>query len=243
MDTNVKIIIIVAAVFVLLLAIVLSSRSRIKRVYKKYLTVGNKHDLTGSQFASVAIRSLKLDEVKLGVTDGELVDAYSPKSKMLIMSRAVCNTASLASITIVAHELGHACQHKNNSPLFFTCILFGKLSRFLNHFVLPLILAGIVLLIVQAPVLTTGLIVLYVALGIFLFNLLTKILNIPLEYNASHRALKFLKENDFVTSSDYGKAKKLLRIAAQTYIASLFDGIIIFGNKLSNLFYRRHPKK
>jgi len=63
MDTNVKIILIVVAVFVLLFAIVLSSRSRIKRIYRKYLHVGNKNDLTGSQFASLAIRNLKLDGV------------------------------------------------------------------------------------------------------------------------------------------------------------------------------------
>lgn len=240
MDTNVKIILIVVAVFVVLLAIVLSSRSRIKRVYRKYLHVGNKNDLTGSQFASISIRNLKLNNVTLGVTDGELVDAYSPKRRMLIMSRAVCDTASLASITIVAHELGHAVQHSRNSVLFFMCMLFGKLSKFLNHFVIPLLIASVVLLIVQAPVLTTGLIVLYVALGIFGFNILTKILNIPLEYDASRRALKYLKEFNFVSNTDYGKAKKLLRIAAQTYIASLFDGFIIFGRKLSRLFYRKH---
>ena len=202
--------------------------------------VGNLNDLTGSQFASISIRNLKLNNVSLGVTDGELVDAYSPKRRMLIMSRAVCDMASLASITIVAHELGHAPQHHRNSPLFFVCMLFGKLSRFLNHFIIPLIIASVVLLIVQAPVLTTGLIVLYVAAGIFGFNILTKILNIPLEYDASRRALKYLKEFNFVSNSDYGKAKKLLGVAAQTYIASLFDGFIIFGRKLSRLFYRKH---
>ncbi len=240
MDTNVKIILIVVAVFVILFAIVLSSRSRIKRIYRKYLHVGNKNDLTGSQFASLAIRNLKLENVSLGVTDGELVDAYSPKRRMLIMSRAVCDTASLASITIVAHELGHAVQHKRNSPLFFMCMLFGKLTKFLNHFIIPLIIASIVLLIVKAPDLTIGLTILYVALGIFGFNILTKILNIPLEYDASHKALKYLKEFNFVSNSDYGKAKKLLGVAAQTYIASLFDGVIIFGRRLGNLFYKKH---
>lgn len=239
MDTHVKIILIIVAVLVFLLAVVLSSRSRINRIYRKYLHVGNKNNLTGSQFANISLDYLKLDNVSLGVADGELIDAYSPKKRMLIMSRAICDTASIASIAIVAHELGHAVQHKNNSPLFFACMLFGRIARFLNHFFIPLIITSIALLIIKAPFLETGLNVLYAAAGIFGFNIFTKILNIPLEYNASRRALKYLKEYNFVSNSDYGKAKKLLNVAAQTYIASLFDGFIIFGRKLRRLFYNK----
>jgi Zn-dependent membrane protease YugP len=239
MTTELKIILIVAVVLIVLLAIVLSSRSRIKKIFKKYLEVDNKHDLTGAQFASASLQYLNLEEVKLAVKDGELIDAYYPKQRTLLMSRDVCDKASIASIAIVAHELGHAVQHKEGTPLYFICALFGKLAKFFNKFFIPLIIASVVMMIVKAPDLSIGLILLYVALGIFGFNFLTKILNIPLEYDASKRALRYLKEYNFVTSSEYGRAKKLLGVAAQTYIASLFDGLIIFGNKISRIFYNK----
>lgn len=235
MSTELKIILIVCAVLLVLLIIVLSSRSRIKKMYKKYMHVGNQSNLTGSQFAGIAINQLDLD-ITLGVTDGELTDAYSPKRKMLIMSREVCNNASLSSLTIVAHELGHALQDKKNDPLFHLSQIWGKINRFTNKFFLPLLLAGIVVLFFDMSIATT---ILWVALGVFLFNILDKILTIPVEYNASKRALWYLREYHFLSPNEIGKAKKLLNVAAQTYIASLFDGIIIFGNRLNRLFSRR----
>ena len=71
------------------------------------------------------------------------------------------------------------------------------------------------------------------------FNIFDKIFNIPVEYNASKRALWYLKEYHYLSPSEMGKAKKLLGIAAQTYIASLFDGIIIFGDRLNSIFNKK----
>ena len=239
MSLQVKIILAIVAVLIVLLAIVLSSRKRIRKVYKRYMGVGNQANLTGSQFASIAIEQLDLN-ISLAVTDGELTDAYSPKQKVLIMSRDVCNNASLSSLTIVAHELGHALQQKKNDPMFNLSQIIGRINRFISKFFVPVLLAGIVAIFFSMNV---GLTLLWTALGIFLFNIFDKIITIPVEYNASHRGLWYLKEYHYLSHNEYGKAKKLLGIAAQTYIASLFDGIIIFGNKLNRLFSKSKTRR
>ena len=127
-------------------------------------------------------------------------------------------------------------KYNKNDPLFHLSQIWGKINRFTNKFFLPLLLAGIVVLFFDMSIATT---ILWVALGVFLFNILDKILTIPVEYNASKRALWYLREYHFLSPNEIGKAKKLLNVAAQTYIASLFDGIIIFGNRLNRLFSRR----
>ena len=235
MSTEVKIILIVFAVLVFLLGVVLSSRDRIKKVYRKYLNVGNQSNLTGGQFAQIATEQLGLN-IQLGVADGELIDAYAYNKRMLIMSREVCNSASLASLTIVAHELGHALQHDKNDPMFGLSTIWSKINRFTKKLFVPALIAGLVLLFFNPSLATT---LLWTSLGIFAFNIADKIITIPVEYDASKRALWYLKEYHYLSPSEVRNAKKLLSIAAQTYIASLFDGIIIFGNKLNRIFSKK----
>ena len=190
MKLEVKIVLAVVAILIILLLIVLSSRTRIRKVYKRYMGVGNQANLTGSQFASIAIEQLDLD-IGLAVTDGELTDAYSPKDKVLIMSRDVCNNASLSSLTIVAHELGHALQQKKNDLMFGLSQIVGRINRFISKLFMPILIAGIITLFFN---MNLGINLLWTSLAIFLFNIFDKLITIPVEYNASHRGLWFLKE-------------------------------------------------
>ena len=142
------------------------------------------------------------------------------------MSEEVCNTASLASLTIVAHELGHAMQHKENSTLFNTTILTNKITRLTSKLIFPLLVIGLFFVAFDYPTPDFGYVMMIISGTLFMIQVLNKILTIPLEYNASKRALKFLKENNYLTNGEHFRAKKLLGIAAQTYIASLFDELI-----------------
>lgn len=221
--------------FLALVCIAISSRYRIRAIYRKYLKVANHSDLSGKQLAAVSIDYLNLPNLHLAVTDGELTDAYSPKHQTLIMSREVCDSASLASITIVAHELGHAVQHKNGNPLFTLCNILAKLTIFTSKFIIPLLVVGFLMYMFKIYA-DIALILLYTSLGLFLLQLLQKVLTIPLEYGASKIALKYLKDYNFLSRGEMRQAKRLLRVAAQTYIASLFDGFFIAGNKLKRIF-------
>jgi Zn-dependent membrane protease YugP len=195
------------------------------------MKISNKANMTGKDLAFISKQNLELNNLDFALTKDKLGDAYSPKYNTLILSEEVCNTASLSSLTIVAHELGHACQHKNSTPLFFITQLFTKITNFTNKFIMPLLIIGLFLFVFKYPNDSLGLILMGVSAGLFIIHLLNQILTIPLEYDASRRALKYLKEYQFVSPAEYRKAKKLLNIAAQTYIAGLLDGILILNKK------------
>ena len=224
-----KILAIIAIIIIILLIVVLSSRNRIISTYEKYLKINNDANITGKVFAIISKEKLGLDDLKFAVSKNKLCDAYSPKHKVLILSEDVCDTASLASITIVSHELGHAMQHKEDTPLFFVSRLLVNITRFTNKLILPLLIIGVLLYLIQYPSADIGTYLMLTSAGLFGLHVLNQILNIPLEYDASRRALKYLKENNFVSQKEYRKAKKLLGIAAQTYIAGLLDGLLILN--------------
>ena len=194
------------------------------------MKLDNKANLTGEQLAIISKELLDLD-LRFALTRQKLGDAYSPKHRTLIISEEVCKTASLASLTIVAHELGHALQDKHNNYLFILTRILSKITSITNKLIVPAFVIGLFLFVFQYPNLESGYILLLISGCLFALQVLNQILTIPLEYNASSRALKYLKANNFVTQGELRKAKKLLNIAAQTYIASLFDGIFIFNLK------------
>ena len=229
--TEFQILAIIGIFLVILMIIVFSSRTRIIKTYDKYMKIGNKANITGKELAFFSKQTLELKELEFALVEDKLADAYSPKYKTLIMSKEVCDTASLSSMAIVSHELGHAMQHKDDSGLFFLNQLFGKISRFTNRFIMPLLIIGLALFVFKYPNDTLGLNLIITSGVLFAMHVIFLICTIPLEYNASSRALKFLKQYNLVSPGEYKKAKKLLGIAAQTYIVGLFDGLFAFTRK------------
>ena len=232
-----KVIAIIGIIIMLLIIMVITSRTRIIKTYNKYMRKDNKLGITGNQLAFIAKQQLGLTDLKFSLTQRKLGDAYNYKYKTLIISEEVCNTASIASLTIVAHELGHAMQHEEKSPLFDITVLTNSLTRLTGNLIIPLLIIGAFFSLFKYPSEDFGPILMIIAGCLFLIQILNKLLTIPLEYNASRRALRFLKENNYVTPGEHYRAKKLLSIAAQTYIASLFDNLLPIKRK------RRRRKK
>lgn len=195
------------------------------------MKIDNFYNITGEQLAVYSKKYLKLNDLKFAITKEKLGDAYSPKHSTLILSEEVCKTASLASLTIVSHELGHVQQHNENNPLFLTVRLLGLLTRFTNALIMPLLIIGIFFYVFKFPSIDTGYVMMLISGCLFCLHVLNKLLTIPLEYNASSRALKYLKENKFVSDHELKKAKHLLNVAAQTYIAGFLDGIIFIKRR------------
>jgi len=226
-----KILAIFGIVILILIIIVFSSRSRIYSTYEKYMKIGNKANLTGKQLAFISKQKLELHNLEFALVEDKMADAYSAKYNTLILSREVCETASLSSLAIVAHELGHAMQHKNDTGLFFITTLFAKLTRITNKFIIPLLVLGLASYVFKYPTQELGYTLIIIAGVLFAIHVLFLLATIPLEYDASSRALKYLKENNFVSPNEYKKAKKLLNIAAQTYIVGLFDSLFVLNKK------------
>ena len=195
------------------------------------MKIGNLADITGKQLAFFSKKKLGLDKLTFALTDKKLGDAYSPKYKTLILSHEVCDTASLASMAIVSHEIGHAMQDHENKPLFNFVRILNRLVDFTNRLILPLLIVGVFFYLFNFPSENTGYYLIISSIILFVLNIMNQLLHIPIEFDASNRALKFLKSNNILSPSEYRKAKKLLSIAGQTYIAGLFDSLFILKKR------------
>ena len=110
---------------------IFNSHSKLEKLYDKYLAISNSRKMTGADIAFLGKNQLDLP-IKVAMRKGKLTDGYSIKGKIVILSEGVCNSTSISSAGIVAHELGHALQHHNGSFLFK---LVRCLNKFCNHFI------------------------------------------------------------------------------------------------------------
>lgn len=227
MSEAIPYIIIIGVVLFLIISIA-TSRSRIRRIYRRYMDMPNSLDLTGKEFAFISKKNLRLSNLKFALTNIELGDAYSSKSKTLIMSEQVCNTASIASIAIVAHELGHAVQDKNNNFLLRLTHLFRKITKVTNKFIIPSLLVSLICFLVDSIDIQLCLTFLYIGSILFVFHIFNHLLCIPLEHGASKIAMRYLKMCKGFKLKEYDKISYLLNVAVQTYIASFFDDVFLF---------------
>lgn len=222
---------IIGIIVVVLLIILFSSRARTRSLYEKQMQIGNSQSITGAQVAVFAKNKYNLN-ISFNRTKTDLADAYYPKKRILIMSDKVCDTPSIASVAIVSHELGHALQHKEKYWLFRLNNALCIITNITNRFIIPLVIVGLVLYTIKVPNESLGLILVIVAGALFLMHAILKLLTIPLEFNASKRALKIIKDNNLLTKKEIAKSKRLLNNAGETYITALFDWIITPFSKL-----------
>lgn len=218
---------ILLGILVFLIIVVLTSRTRIFLVYSKYNKIDNSINHTGRSFAVITKRNLGLSELTFAIRKEQLSDAYNPKTKMIILSEDVADNHSLSSIAIVSHEFGHAIQDRDGNPQIKLEHALTSLTKLTNKLIIPLAIISLILKVTNvrldiAEILTITTIVL---LGL---QIIKKLLSIPIEYGASKIALNYLKDYKLVTKKELPKIKKLLNTAAQTYIASLLDGILFF---------------
>ncbi|MGQ9494206.1 MAG: zinc metallopeptidase [Anaerolineae bacterium] len=193
------------------------AQARVQSVYGRYLRVANACGLTGLQAAEYLLRAQGLGHVSIEGTQGQLTDHYDPRSKTLRLSREVAYGRSLAGLGIVAHEVGHAVQdHSNYGPLKLRSgiVPMVSLSAYL----------GPILFIIGLMMQSMGL----AWLGVILFSTsaVFALLTLPVERNASQRALRMLRGNGLVVSGqEEAAARQVLDAAALTYVAALVQVI------------------
>lgn len=225
---------VVVVLFIAMLLFSATAYNRFVKAYNKYIQVTISRNLTGLQFANYMILKSRL-KTKIYLTEEKFADSYFYKKNHIVLSTQVANTSSIAGVAITAHELGHALQHKNKNFLFVLSNILAFISRVGKFILLPLVLAGIVLLFF-AEYNYVGQILLIVSACFIILSYMLKLVNIPVEYGASKIAYNFLKDNKILNKNELKLAKKMLNIAGQTYIASLFIGFVRFFNKLGGSF-------
>ncbi len=194
----------------------LYAQMKIRTSYSKYLRVANSRGITGLQAARYLLDSAGLYDVEIEGTPGELSDHYDPSSRKLRLSRGVANSPSVAALGIVAHEVGHAVQHAEG---------YGPLQ--VRSAIVPIVSIGTwlgpILFIIGFLLQAYDLAVLGVLAfaGAAVFSLIT----LPVELNASSRAMQMLTKAGLVTQQEYNGAKSVLSAAALTYVAAAAQSI------------------
>ena len=184
----------------------------IKTNYNKYLKVENKKGLSGQEVARKILDKNGLKNVYVVETEGILSDHYDPKRKTVRLSKAVFEGESISSMSIAAHECGHAIQDKN-----------GYLFLRIRSFIFPIvnIATSVSYYIILIGFLLQILNLIYLGIGFTALGLLFQIVTLPVEFDASRRAKVELNEMNLVTDDEASGVKKMLRSAAMTYVAGV----------------------
>lgn len=205
---------------------------RVKSTYRKYSGYRSMTGMTGAQAAQRILNNAGIYDVTIQHISGNLTDNYNPIKKTLSLSDAVYNSTSVAAIGVAAHECGHAIQHqKGYVPLKLRAAIV-PVANIGSTIAWPLILIGLFF--------TTNTGSLLINLGIicFSFAVIFQLVTLPVEFNASRRALVALEEQGILNSTELPYTKKVLSAAALTYVASaaaailqLLRLVILFGGR------------
>lgn len=203
----------------ILIGVVLSmiASAMVRRNFSTYSVIRSASGLTGAQVANRILSYAGITDVTICHISGNLTDHYNPRTKQIGLSDSVYGSNSVAAIAVAAHECGHVIQHANSyAPLAIRSALV-PIANFGSGASWFLILAGILF---SMPMLITAGIVFFSAAVLF------QLVTLPVEFNASRRALVILQDTGILGSMETRGAKKVLRAAALTYVASAAAAIL-----------------
>ena len=190
---------------------------KVQSTYKKYSNIPNSRGLSGMETAVDLKYLFGMDYLKINNVSGTLSDHFNPKDKSLGLSDGVANNKSIASLAIVAHEMGHARQDAESMAIIKLRSFVYPVASIASNMAIPLFIIGLIFSYTQ--LMNIG-IILFVVVALFY------LLTLPLEINASTRGLKMLQEGNYLNSGEIKGAKSVLTAAALTYIAALAAAVI-----------------
>ena len=196
-----------------------ATQAYINSSYSKYSRLEAGVGMTGAQMAQKMLRDNGITDVTVKPVSGKLTDHYNPKDKTVNLSEGVYGSTSVAALAVACHECGHAVQHATSyAPLSFRTMLF-PLANFGSSAWLILLIIGIALNMMELVL---------VAIVVYGFAVLFQVVTLPVEFNASHRALNYLKSGSGLAlqGQSYNGAKTMLTAAALTYVAAALTSIM-----------------
>jgi Zn-dependent membrane protease YugP len=197
------------------------AQNRVKRTFAKYSEVPVRSGMTGAQAAAAVVRASGLPDVEIRAVQGRLTDHYDPRSRTLNLSPDVGQASTVAALGVAAHEAGHAIQDARNYVPMRVRQTFVPVASIGSSFAIPIIFIG---LIIGATGLTN------VGLALFTAIVLFQLITLPVEFDASSRALVALGDGRLLEADELDGAKSVLSAAAWTYVAA-------FVAALSQLIY------
>lgn len=205
--------------FILILSLVITIGSQIfiSVKYKSTKRIKTLKGYTGRDVARKILDKNGLSHVRVVETSGELTDHYDPTSKVVRLSTEIYNGSSIASASVAAHECGHAIQDKDNYLFLRIRSSLVPITNFATNAGYFIIMFGFIFSMMK-------LVVIGIILDVII--LLFQVITLPVEFNASHRALIQLKELDLVDSNEQSKCRGMLVAAALTYVAAVATAIL-----------------
>lgn len=185
---------------------------QVKTTYRKYSRVPNSRGMTGAYAAQAVLNFYGITDVRIERVSGNLTDHYDPRSKVIRLSDGVYNSSTVAAIGIACHEAGHAAQHAENyAPIKIRNAII-PVCNIGSTIGIPLALIGWIF---------SFSILIYVGLGLYAAVFIFQVATLPVEFNASRRAIRVIDETQLLRDDEIGGAKKVLAAAAMTYVASM----------------------
>lgn len=202
---------------------------KVNHAFSNYSKVRTLRGLTGAQTAEYILRAYGVSGVRIEPIAGDLTDHYDPAENVIRLSQSVYNATTVSAVGVAAHETGHALQYAEGyTPIKLRAAVIPA-SRIGSYASWPLLMIGLILSL--RPLIWLG-------IGFFAVATLFQVLTLPVEFNASSRALKAIDKWNILSVEEYQGAKKVLTAAALTYVAALltslmqlFRLILLFGNR------------
>lgn len=203
----------------LIIAMIISmfASMKVRTNYEKFSKVAASSGLSGAEAAKIILDKNGIYDVSVQPINGTLTDHYDPKSKVIRLSQGIYDSNSVSAVSVAAHEVGHAIQDNEGYAFLRFRSALVPVVNFTSRFTFIIIFAGIFLELVEL-----------IDVGIILFSLsvLFHIVTLPVELDASKRAMNTLVANNIITSEEKAGTKKVLGAAAMTYVASMLASLI-----------------
>ena len=198
--------------------------SNVNRTFKRYSNVYNHRGLTGAQAAERVLHSHGIDNVRIEHVQGNLSDHYDPKANVIRLSNDVYGSTSAAAIGVACHEAGHAVQYAQNyGPIKLRAAII-PVTNIGSMLAMPLIMLGLVLNFLTE----VSFVFVYIGIACFGLSLLLQLITLPVEFNASRRAISAISDAGLLNEEELDGAKKTLRAAALTYVAAAAVSLMQF---------------
>ena len=207
---------------------------RVNSTFKKYSNQYSRRRITGAEAAQRVLHANGVRDVRIERVGGNLTDHYDPRTNVIRLSDSVYDSTSTAAIGVACHEAGHAVQYAQNyAPIKFRAAII-PITNIGSHLAMPLILLGLLLTFME----TASFFFVYAGIACFGLSLVFQLVTLPVEFNASRRAMEAIADTDILTSDEQVGARKTLTAAAMTYVAAtavalaqLLRLLLIFGGR------------
>lgn len=199
------------------LLLTMYAQYRVNSAFSKYQKVPSRRGITASQLAKALLHAEGVDDVAIERVEGRLTDHYDPRAMALRLSDATANSTSVAALGVAAHECGHVLQHRDGYGLLMMRTAIAPVVNIGSNLAWPLFLLGLVF--GWSPLLNAGILLFSL---VVLFSLIT----LPMELNASNRAIAALDAGGYLDADELTGARKVLNAAALTYVAAAATAIL-----------------